>query len=429
MRAKFRALSSNEFIRHNAIFWVASLGVSFLNYLYYPVLGRLLDPTNFGETQTIISFMTQTGIFLQVLALVSVTIITKYQDKSEREAVSNELSRLTLLLSAILLISTIVFSPLLRDFFHFSSVTPFLVLAVFLFVSVPASLATAFLQGHKKFGTLATSSLGGAVAKIVFSVIFVLLGFKTVGAIGGLVASQILTLLYALQKGNGVRHFVASNLHFRRPKWALLKPELPFTAMVFATSLTTNLLLSFDILVVKHYFPPAQAGFYTGISIISNIIFFLSGPFASVLIPSLQPHGLASDNQAFLKRTLTLTALAGGCVLLVFLVAPHLVVLILLGAKYAHYAPYLRGLGVSIYALSLANVLIIYHIGLRHFWVAPTVLVGFITTVVLLARFHATIGAVVSDLVTGAVVLLVALIGLTVKYRMHIIGHDRTSAA
>ncbi len=58
------ALKERIFLRHNAIFWSASLFVSFLNYLYYPVLGRLLDPTSFGETQTIISIFTQVDRFL-----------------------------------------------------------------------------------------------------------------------------------------------------------------------------------------------------------------------------------------------------------------------------------------------------------------------------------------------------------------------------
>ena len=410
-------LKHNDFLRHNAIFWVASLGVSFLNYLYYPVMGRLLDPASFGETQTVISIITQTATFLQVLGLVSVTIITKYEDKEYREKLGNELSRLTLMFSVISLTAVILFSPLLKNFFHFYSTAPFFILAASLLVSVPVSFANAYLQGHKRFGTLAISNVLGGVTKLLFSIGFVLLGFKTIGAVGGLVAAQLLTLIYALNKGRGIKHFVAGNLHLKRPDIQLIKPELPFTLMVLATSITTNLLLSFDILVVKHFFPPAQAGLYTGISIISNIIFYLCGPFASVLVPSLKPGAAAKANLMLLKRSLLLTGGLGGIVLIMFLAVPHLIVTILLGHTYALYSQYLRGLGGSIYALSLANVLILYHIALRHFLVAPTVLVGLVTTLLLLSQFHATIGSVVNDLLTGGIVLLLALTGLTIGYR------------
>src|SRR5579884_2077181 len=107
-----------EFWRHNALYWSASLGVSVLNYLYYPVLGRLLDPVAFGETQTIISFYTQISTFFVVLGLVSVGIITKYGNERKRDQLTNELSRLALFLAVLLLIMSLAGAPLLKQFFH-----------------------------------------------------------------------------------------------------------------------------------------------------------------------------------------------------------------------------------------------------------------------------------------------------------------------
>ncbi len=404
------------FMRHNAIFWAASLGVSFLNYLYYPILGRLLDPAAFGETQTIISFFTQAGAFFQVLGLVSVGIITKYPDEKLRDKLTNEISRLALTLSLLFFGLTIVFSPLLKHFFHFGSIGPFLLLGLSLLVNVPLSFANAYLQGNNRFKALSAVNILGAVSKLTLSISLVLIGLKTLGAIGGLIIAQLIGLMYSLKMGKGLRHFVAAHLHVQRPNLALLKPELPYALMVLATSLTTNLLLSFDILVVKHYFSPVQAGLYTGISIISNIIYYITGPFAAVMIPSIKPSQTAAENYRTLRRSLLITAGVGGAVLAVFLLVPHLVVLLLLGHKYALYANYLRGLAFSMFALSIANLLIYYHIGLRHFLVAPTVLVGLVTTLVLLARAHATMGMVVRDLVIGALVLLILLAALLLRY-------------
>jgi O-antigen/teichoic acid export membrane protein len=407
----------NEFIRHNAIFWFGSLGVSFLNYLYYPITGRLLSPTNFGETQTIISFMTQTGILLQVLGLVSIGIIKKYSDTKERETLRSELSRLTLAISVLIFFITILLAPLLKNFFNFNSSLPFIALAIALLTSVPLSFANAYLQAHKKFVILSFSNILGSLSKIILAVIFILLGFKTLGALGGLIIAQLLSLIYALYRGSGVKNFLANNFNLKRIQINLLKPELPFTAMVFCTSLTINLMLSFDILVVKHYFPPQQAGLYTGISIISNIIYFTCGPFANVLVPSLHPDSGIRENMSLLYKSLRFTILVGGIVTLVFLIEPHLVVNILLGHRYSPYSKYLRGLSISIFALSIANILIYYHIGLRHFMVAPTVLIGLISTLILLAFRHINIQYVVMDLVIGGLLLLVLLLGLTFAYQ------------
>jgi O-antigen/teichoic acid export membrane protein len=415
---KLDHLKKNDFIRHNAIFWFGSLFVSFLNYLYYPVTGRLLNPVNFGETQTIISFMTQTSIFLQVLGLVTIGIITKYSDVEKREQLRNELSRLTLVLSFVIFFLTVLLAPVLKNFFSFSSSLPFIALAVSLLVSVPLSFANAYLQGHKRFVVLSISSVIASASKIILAILFILLGFKTLGALGGLILAQLLSLIYALSKGSGVGNFLTKNFSLKPISLNLLKPELPFTMMVFCTSLTTNLLLSFDILVVKHYFPPHQAGLYTGISIISNIIYFICGPFANVLVPSLLPNSGSVENMALLKKSLKLTILIGGAITFVFIIAPHLVVTILLGHRYSPYAKYLRELSISIFALSIANILIYYHIGMRHFLVAPTVIIGLVSTLILLAFWHINIQYVVIDLVIGGIVLLGLLSGLTYTYKL-----------
>jgi O-antigen/teichoic acid export membrane protein len=407
-------------MKNNAIYWFASLSVAFVNYLYYPVLGRLMKPVDFGETQTVISIFTQAAIFFQVLSLLGIGIISKYQDEVQRNKITNELSRFALLLSLIVLVCMIVFSAQLKGFFHFTSVYPFMVLACSLLVSVPLSFANSYLQGHSSFWKLSIGSFLGALSKLLFAVVLVILGFKVIGAVGGLVLAQILVLVYALKMGKGIRNFVSSNLHLHRPQLSLIKPELPFAGMVFATSLTTNLMLSFDILVVKHYFPPREAGFYTGISIISNIIFYVTGSISGVLIPSIKLSNTAQENSRLLRRSLLLLFPIGGVVTLVFILVPSLIVDILLGHRYVAYAMYLKGLSLALFIMSISNLLIYYHIGLRHYLVTPVVIVSLCFTLGLLQHSHATMGLVVHDLVFGATALLVLLVGMSLRYRQEI---------
>jgi len=104
---------ARHFLKHNATYWFASLGVAFLNYMFYPIIGRMLNPTAFGETQTIISFLTQVAVMFQVLSLTSIGIIRKYTDVKKRDKLNSELSRLTLYVSLSLLALTILFSGML----------------------------------------------------------------------------------------------------------------------------------------------------------------------------------------------------------------------------------------------------------------------------------------------------------------------------
>lgn len=408
-------IRKNAFLKNNAIFWVASLAVSFFNYLYYPVLGRIMHPADFGEVQTIISIFSQMAVFFQVLGLIGIGIMTKYPDEEQRAKVTNEISRLALYLSVILLIIIAILSPELKGFFHFQNVLPFLVLTTSLLASVPLAFSNSYLQGGKRFWTLATSNLILSVGRLVLAVLLVLAGFRTLGAIGGLFVAQVLALTYSLKKGKGICHFVANHLRLQKPDFELIRSELPFVGTVFLTSLTTNLLLSLDILVIKHYFPPREAGFYTGISIIANIVYFVTGPIASVLIPSISIHK-PKESLTLLKRSMLLLIPAGGIITLAFVLFPHLVVTILLGSKFVAYAPFLRGLSIALFLLSVSNLMIYYHIGLRHYLIAPIVAICLVGTVILLQGRHGTMGAVVGDLEISSVVILVMLVGLSLFY-------------
>jgi hypothetical protein len=102
----------------------------------------------------------------------------------------------------------------------------------------------------------------------------------------------------------------------------------------------------------------------------------------------------------------------------IFVAVPHLIVTILLGAKFAAYAPYLAGLSIALFALSISNLLIYYHIGLRHYLIGPLVALGLVATVVLLQYRHPTMGSVVGDLEISAFAILAAILGLSLFYRL-----------
>jgi O-antigen/teichoic acid export membrane protein len=134
-------IRQNQFLKNSAIFWSASLGVAFVNYLYYPVLGRVMQPVDYGEVQTIISIFNQISVFFQVLGLIGVGIIIRYPDEEIRTKINNEISRLAIAMSVLLLVAIAVLSPELKNFFHFQSISPFLGLSLSLLISVPLAFS------------------------------------------------------------------------------------------------------------------------------------------------------------------------------------------------------------------------------------------------------------------------------------------------
>ncbi|MGH8465889.1 MAG: hypothetical protein ACRER5_17235, partial [Pseudomonas sp.] len=139
MKHTVQRLRSSDFLRHNLIVFVGSIAISAINYLYYPVLGRLLEPAAFGEVQTVISLFLQVAIFLNVLALLTVNIVTNYDsddesgagnaaDRQKAQQTIFELERMALVVGVVGLLASAVLGGLLQDFFRFDSALPFILL-------------------------------------------------------------------------------------------------------------------------------------------------------------------------------------------------------------------------------------------------------------------------------------------------------------
>lgn len=402
-----RALGS-QFFRHNLVFFSGSFAVSVLNYLYYPIIGRLLAPADFGEVQTIISFFLQFAVFLQVLGLVSVGITNTYDDTDVRDRLIQAFSRLSFQIALTICVVIALASIWLKGYFQFASALPFVALAVSLLISVPGAFANAFLQARKRFGALARSSLIGSGGKLIISTALVYIGFKTSGAIAGIVLAQTLALVYALRAGRGGLGALRSDISFAKPDLKFMRPELRYAGLIFAASLTINLLFSLDVVVVKHLFSPTQAGLYAGISTIARIIFFLTGPLAIVLIPSIKPAA-TKENRQYLVRSMTLLLVLGGSSLVLFAVLPRLVITILLGHRYLTYASLLPKLSLAIFILSIGNLLVYYCVAARYYSAAIIAPICLLLGILLVMKFHASISAIITDLLVAGIVLAVTL--------------------
>lgn len=401
-------LRGSTFLRHNVVFFAGSVAVGALNYLYYPILGRLMPPAAFGEVQTLVSFFLQLSIFLTVLGLVTVNVSANYVNAQDRNRVIFDLERAALVVGLMLLALSVIFGGQLQSFFRFGEPLPFAILALSVLVSVPFTFRGAFVRGRQGFGASSVSNLIASAAKIAFSVLLVLAGLGTAGAMGGLVAAQLVALIYiaywarrmGLRRAEGVSWFSWPNM-------TLLTPELKYAGLVLVISLLITLQFSVDILVVKHYFDAHTAGLYAGVATVARIIFFLTGSIAQVLMPSVKLKNTTKQNALLLKKSFLLLMATGLPALLLFVVAPEETIGLLMGDAYREYAHLLPMLSVAIFAVAMVNLVVSYYMSLRRYWTIWVVVMGASVTYVLMIIHHATLRSVIEGLLAGSVSMLV----------------------
>lgn len=415
-----RTMSKSPFMRQNITMFIGSVSIGALNYLYYPIMGRMLHPGSFGEVQALFSMFAQITIFFNVLSLLTVNIVTNYADPAKRNRMILELEKLAIGVSILVLLATIAGATVLQRFFNFGSDLPFIMLSAAVLVTTPMIFRMGFLRGKQRFGLVALAGIVASAGDLLFSIIFVALGYGTTGAIFGLVLAQLI--------GFGVAAYVAKKYGFseslrrnfiRLPDMRLILPELKYALLVLIGSLAITGLYSIDTIVAKHFFDEHTAGLYAGIATIARIIFFLTASVAQVLLPSVKITASARENQQALKKSFLLLSGAGGIALVAFVALPHLVITVLMGNAYQQYAGLLPQLSLAVFIISLLNLFIMYHMALRRYMIAPLVLLGVGITSWLLTIWHTTPAEIVRSLLVGSISLM-ALLGIWLGSKKHV---------
>lgn len=391
------------------IFFAGSVLVGALNYLYYPLIGRLVSPAAFGEIQTLVSLFLQFTIFLNVLGMITVNIMANYTNKEKAHKLIVELEKFAAYLSLFLLAFSLLGGEMLRQMLQFDSSLPFAALALALMVSIPLTFRSAYARSQKKFGIAVASQLIGSVSKLVFSAGLVIIGLGTLGAIGGIVAAQFIAFLYAARWAGRLGFLRPKNTNYASlPDIRTILPELKYAGLVFIGLLSITLLMSVDMLIVKYFFDAETAGLYAGIATVGRIIFFLSAPIAQVLMPSIKIQQNSASNRKLLIKSLGLTILVTSPVLLVCILLPETVVNILMGPTYKNYAHLLPFLSSAIFLLSLMNLLCMYSLSLRRKALAFISGIGSLCTIAAMLIWHTSVDTIIWSLFIGSLATTLA---------------------
>ena len=398
---------SSPFLRRNAVFFAGSMAVAFFNYLYYPVLGRLLPTSTFGEVQVAVSLLMQASTILSVLSLVVVNIIASSNDEKASQRTIAELEKISTYIGIGIVIVVVALAGIIQRELKFDSAWPIILIAVMFLVNITGSFRGAFLRGKNDFTGSSISGVIASVTKLILSVIFVVIGLATAGAIGGIIAAQLTAITYMTLRAKKFGRMKLSRS--RKPDFSLIRPQLGYAGFVLVVSMLVTMQVSIDATIVKYFFTPDEAGAYAGISTIARIVYFLSNSVAAVMLSAVTLKQTHAKNREMLRKSLLLTLLATGVATIFFCLFPTFTIHLLLGSRYDTYAHLLPLLSLVMLIISVAYLFATYLIALRRkIAIIPAVL-GAIVTYASVALYHDTIEQIVVGLLAGGVIMLIGL--------------------
>ena len=405
-----KKILQDQFLKHNFIYFTGSMILGVINYAYHPVMSRLMTVEDFGETQAIISLSLLSGLFLGFYPSLVTNHVANNQDGEELNDFLAGVFTLVLPISIGIFLLVILFSGALQRFFYFSSPYPLFSLGVLYLFSVNASFRSSYLHGRKRFSTVSLASITQAGSRLFFAVVLVLLGWRVFGAITALVLAQICGLAYLyLRTRKSIKIKTVSVKHLPIV-WGKLKPYLPYAGLLLIATMTITFFYSADVLFVKRFFPPAEAGLYSGIASIARVIFFLTAPIGGVLFPSIIMKNGHHENARLLIKSLLVVAVLGGAFWLIIWQASAFVIKTFIGVRYLDQALLLPLLGLLLLSVSLANILVMYYLALRQYFILYACLAGAVLTIILMLIRHQTLEQVIYNFLFGSLILVSGLL-------------------
>jgi len=248
--------------------------VGVTNLVYNVATARLLGPSGFAHATavyTILMLISGITLSFQVVCAKYVAKSASPEDRSQVFAMLHQRSWMAGI--AICLLLVLIRHPLTA---YLNLPDPILIslLAMGVAFYVPLGVRRGYIQGIHAFGPLAINFMLEGLVRLfgVFLLIGIGLGVK--GAVLASVIAVIVAYFAALPSpGLTSFRFRGITISFREG----------LQAIVFFSGQTV--INNFDIVLVKHFFPPAEAGFYAAIALVGRLVNMCAWSVVNTMFP------------------------------------------------------------------------------------------------------------------------------------------------
>ena len=404
LRERLVQLSENRLIRQNAILFTGGLVAGIGGFVFHAIAGRILGPAVYGQ----VAFLIALYAVGTAPALILVVVLARYTatlaargDAGMRSLLTRTVRLIAIPCLLAVLVTTLMAHPV-AQFEHLRSTIPILILGFSIALIWQVAIPRGILQGLQRFTALSLNLSLELIVRTVFVYVLLVAGY----AVSGAMAAVFIGLAFAFFLGLFTLrdHFRGTGSRVR------LRVMAGFSVAAAAGIIGVQILYNQDVILAEHYLSSHDGGIYGGLNKIGTILFFLTLSVSQVLFPRVV-EAVAKEQhpgRILLSSAGILTALGAGA-LLVFAVAPGLVVFVLFGPGFRDATPYVFAVGVIGLALSLDNLLVQFFMAVHDRVFVPILFAGVIAEGVLIYLFHARVGQVVLDVLAALVALLVLL--------------------
>lgn len=380
-------------LKSGIIVFIGSMITNVVNYLFHLVMGRSLGPTEYGIAVTVISFLALLSIPLSTVS----TVVTKFSSEAvaknqagEIKYLFNTLSKYLLLAGLILVVIIILFANKIGLFLHIDPAY-IKVISVFLIFSLLIAVTRGILQGIKAFSAYTINTVIEVIIKLVLFILFFKLGMQIFSLVWALLLSGLIAYITSI--------FPLRKILKNKLQKIDLKVLFHYSSYALLTLALVSSLTYIDVLLVKHFLSPEEAGYYAALSTIGKIVIFLGTPMILVMFPLIsEAHTKKEKHFHLLAQTTLAICLSSAVVLIMYYFAPSFIIKILYGTDYLSISNMLFPFGIAILFLTLGNLLVYYFLSIKEFSFVWLIFITIILEIFTIYQFHSNIYSIIYNL-------------------------------
>lgn len=396
-----------KFAKELVLLFIAINIVNFSNYIYTLMMARMLGPAEFSLFASLISIFIILSSLISTIQTVTTKYVSNYFAEKDYKSISNfffgSFKKITLI-CLIFFILFILASKQIALFLNTVSPIPIIILGSMVIISIFVSISRGTLQGIQNFSHLSLNLIIDAILRLVIGILFVYLGFKNSGAIGSSSISGFIAILISfiplsfIFKNRNNKQDIKQDINFLE--------VYKYTIPVLIASICLFILISFDLVLVKHFFNELNAGQYSAAATMGKIVIFIPGAIGLVMFPKVAEYHKKNLNSIdILKKSLFITLILCGGVTICYFLFPNFLIRVMFGKVYENSAYLIKFFGVAMTFFALNNILILYNLSIEKFkFILPTI-ISTILQIVLIYLFHDSLIQVILILLFNSLVI------------------------
>jgi len=383
-----------SFFKDNIILFFSSLVFSIFAYFFQFYMGRALGPIDYGILSSLFSLIYLMTVVVYIIQTSISNFVTRFKVRKEKEKINFLLRKATSKLVIVAVLAVILFllvSPMLQSFLKIESFTPFILLSLVLAASLLLPIQRGALQGLQNFKALGVNYIFDGFCRLSFGVLLVYLGFGVSGAVGAIAIAYT----FAYLEG-----FTPLKKYYKKVKTKFnIKKFGKFMFPVSVSLILLTLMYTMDVILVRHYLPEVEAGYYAAIVLFGRMLLFAIIPICTVLFPKVtQRHEEKRPHLDLLLKTLGLILLVAVPAVIIFFLFSEQIVQILLGTTYISIAPYIGWFALTMLFFSLVYALAHYFLSLQKTGFIPVLALFTVVEIIAIVLWHSSIMQIIQIL-------------------------------